>query len=375
MDVTAIICEYNPFHNGHKIQIEYIRKNYPDTVIVAIMSGNTTQRGEFAVLEKYDRAEIALKGGVDVVLELPYPWCCASAGYFALGGVSTAKKIGADRICFGSECGDIALLKNAAKRLSCREFEEKLKLELGLNPGCAYMSVRSELYKKLYGEQIPEGANNLLGIEYISKAEETGYKGGFITCKREARFSATECRNAIKNGDRESLYEMLPCDFECNFSEQKNADSLFLWNIGNAEATELEGYCDIDGTLASSMKANAEKATTLSEYLSLCTNKKYPRARIARATMNAILKTTEKHLKSEPLFTVLLGCNGNGRRFLSHNRGNGDIALITKNADYKNYSPKIREQFEFSLKSDKLYSVLHNLEREYVMKKSPVITK
>ena len=74
MDVTAVICEYNPFHNGHKTQIEYIRQNYPDTVIAAVMSGNLVQRGEFAVLEKYDRAKIALEYGVDVVLELPFPW-------------------------------------------------------------------------------------------------------------------------------------------------------------------------------------------------------------------------------------------------------------------------------------------------------------
>jgi predicted nucleotidyltransferase len=111
MKICAIITEYNPFHNGHLKQIEYIRENLSDTTIVAIMSGNVVQRGELAVYDKYTRAEMALRCGVDAVLELPYPWCGASAGYFAKGGVEIAKAIGADYLCFGSESGDIEELK------------------------------------------------------------------------------------------------------------------------------------------------------------------------------------------------------------------------------------------------------------------------
>ena len=85
MKICAVIAEYNPFHNGHLKQIEYIKEHLPDTAIVAIMSGNVVQRGELAVLDKYTRAHCAVLCGVDAVLELPYPWCGASAGYFALG--------------------------------------------------------------------------------------------------------------------------------------------------------------------------------------------------------------------------------------------------------------------------------------------------
>ena len=112
MAAFGIISEFNPFHNGHKYIVDKARSVGADTV-VCIMSGNAVQRGELALVDKYERAEMALLSGVDLVLELPFPWCASSAESFASCGVKIASEF-VDTLIFGSECGDIAPLRDAA---------------------------------------------------------------------------------------------------------------------------------------------------------------------------------------------------------------------------------------------------------------------
>ena len=116
MKLAAIIAEYNPFHNGHKYQINKARKLLgEDTAIIAIMSGNFTQRGDLAIADKTVRAKLAVMEGVNLVLELPFPFSCSTAEIFAKSGVSIASSIGADYLVFGSECGNIDTIFEAAK--------------------------------------------------------------------------------------------------------------------------------------------------------------------------------------------------------------------------------------------------------------------
>ena len=117
MTTVAIICEYNPFHRGHEYQIKKIREQFgEDTAVVCIMSGNYTQRGEFAFMPKTERAKCAILGGADLVLELPFPFSSSSAEYFAKSGVKIADSLGCvDYLSFGSESGDLNALYEAAK--------------------------------------------------------------------------------------------------------------------------------------------------------------------------------------------------------------------------------------------------------------------
>ena len=122
MKITGIICEYDPFHNGHAYLLRQARAN--SDVVVCVMGGNFTQRGSMAMADKYTRAEAALRGGADLVLELPYPFCSASAEYFASAGVDILSSIGAERICFGSERGDVQELMRVAELANFEAFEE-----------------------------------------------------------------------------------------------------------------------------------------------------------------------------------------------------------------------------------------------------------
>ena len=130
MKVIGIIAEYNPFHNGHAHMIAKLRQAAPGAAILAIMSGDFTQRGEAAVIGKYARARAAVRCGCDLVLELPAPWCFSGAEFFARGGTGIANSLGCvDTLAFGAECADTTALTLAAERMRTPEFAAALEAE------------------------------------------------------------------------------------------------------------------------------------------------------------------------------------------------------------------------------------------------------
>jgi predicted nucleotidyltransferase len=158
MKTVAVISEYNPFHLGHAYQFAEIRRIYgEDTAIIAVMSGNFVQRGDVAVLGKFDRAEAAVRAGASLVLELPFPFSCSSAEHFAFAGVSLADDLGVvDVLSFGSECGDVSLLSDVAGKMSdpnfIRFFREKLRDKAEKDKG--YARVLEESLCAFFGQAL-----------------------------------------------------------------------------------------------------------------------------------------------------------------------------------------------------------------------------
>lgn len=169
MNVTAIISEYNPLHKGHLYHIETAKKETNADYVIAIMSGNFVQRGTPAIMDKYTRAEAALKSGVDLVLELPTMYATASAEYFALGGVALANTLGCvTHLSFGSEYGQAEKFMEAAKLLIEEPEEMKIPLKEALKEGLSYPAARAYAVKASHPElaYILEEPNNILGVEY-----------------------------------------------------------------------------------------------------------------------------------------------------------------------------------------------------------------
>ena len=168
MKTAGIICEYNPFHAGHAWQIAEIRRTLgEDTAVVCAMSGNFVQRGDFAILRKHVRAEAAVRGGADLVLELPTPWATASAECFARGGVEVLSGTGVvDTLCFGSECAKIEKLLRLAQFLTSDDFANALRTEL--DKGISFAAARELAAEKMQGDdaEILRGPNDILGVEY-----------------------------------------------------------------------------------------------------------------------------------------------------------------------------------------------------------------
>ena len=165
MKTVGIIAEFNPLHNGHKYLLDEAKRLSGADFCIVVMSGNFVQRGSPALLDKYTRTQMALLNGVDLVIELPVIYATASAEYFARGAVRLLDKLGVvDIITFGSECGNIELLKKAATELTEETPDFKKNLQDNLKKGLSFPKARSQAIGKQGDGSEP---NNILGIEYI----------------------------------------------------------------------------------------------------------------------------------------------------------------------------------------------------------------
>ena len=175
--MAGIIAEYNPFHRGHRWQIQTLRRLLgADAAVVAVMSGNFVQRGDFAVLEKRARAECALLGGADLVLELPSPWSAATAERFAQGGVALLAATGVvTHLAFGCETGDLGPLAAAARCLENPGWEEAARRHLAA--GVTFAAARQAAVRDLAGEGAAaclSRPNDILAVEYLRAAARQG---------------------------------------------------------------------------------------------------------------------------------------------------------------------------------------------------------
>ena len=171
MKTVAIIAEYNPFHTGHEYQIKKIREEFgQNTRIIAIMSGNYIQRGDVAIMDKFKRAECAVLCGVNLVLELPFPYSMSSAEFFAKSGVRIANEIGVvDYLSFGSESGDTNIIVQASKNMSTELFKAKLNESVSsLNSKeIGHPKMCEQVFSSLFGPDFTFTPNNILALEYI----------------------------------------------------------------------------------------------------------------------------------------------------------------------------------------------------------------
>ena len=161
MKTIGIICEYNPFHNGHAHQLHTLAQLHPDALRICIMSGSFVQRGEPAIFSKFDRARWAILGGADIVIELPTLYSTGSAQLFGTGAIRMVKALDIDALSFGSETADLDALVDIAKRMDCESSQEQLRtyIKEGLSYGAAF--------RKALDTEILNTPNALLGLEYI----------------------------------------------------------------------------------------------------------------------------------------------------------------------------------------------------------------
>ena len=260
MSVYGIVSEFNPFHRGHEYLLDTARKMGAEAV-VCVMSGNATQRGELAIIDKYLRAEAAVCGGADLVLELPFPWSSASAEGFALAAVHILSSF-CDTVLFGSECGDIELLMSIAEYISGEQFKEKFseQLEAGGQSAAAYVSlIESEFKIKL-------SSNDILGVEYIKAAKTLGAALNFATVKRQG--SAYLCQEKNDTGFDSAMALRRMLNYDNDVSELK--DRLPKRSFELIEASKKNGKITSPSRL---VRWNAESSQGKFTYLTTHTNK------------------------------------------------------------------------------------------------------
>lgn len=373
MGVYAVICEFNPFHNGHALLVNRIKEMDGSAQIIAVMSGNFVERGDVAVVDKYSRAEMAVRCGCNLVLELPAPWCFSGAEFFARGGVHIASSVGvADYLAFGSESGDIISLEATAERLSSAEFSDKLAIMRAEHPSLNAAALREKAYSSIYGKSSHfGGSNDLLALEYISAIHELNAKitpitirreGGDYNCKNLDKIcSATAIRKAISEGV--DLTGLMPDEALTVLRRELKAERLYSLSrldtvaaaiFRTASPESLSEIMEISGGMENRLISAADKERTIDEIIMAAKQKRYSDSRLRRAIISAVIGVKTSDAEELPTFTVLLGADATGRKLLAKCRRKSDIAVLSKPSDEKKLTGDAPTQYLLHKKADRI---------------------
>lgn len=354
--VAGIVCEYNPFHNGHLYQLEKTKQAGADA-IVCVMSGNFVQRGECAILDKWSRAEIAVKSGADVVIDLPVPWAVSSAENFARGSVYLLKQFGAETLSFGSETDDRETLLLAAE--STQNERVIASVKGFMSEGMSYPAALHSAVKAVYGNgtaEIIASPNSTLAVEYIRQMQNFGIEN-FIPVKRKGAdhdskesdgefLSASAIRENIISGNTECMRlflgeisaEILAVQLEKGFlpcTMEQNQRSV-LSALRQLEKSQLEQYVSDENGLVQRLYEAVKGASDLEELYSLAKSKNYTHSRVRREVLNAYLGIKSDIAKRTPPYMRILAVSEKGLSLLSSAKKNSAIPIVTKHGEMQN---------------------------------------
>lgn len=322
MRVVGIVSEYNPFHNGHKYQIEATKEALDADYVVAVMSGNFTQRGEIAVFDMHKRAQTACQNGVDVVLELPPQFVLNSAQFYAYYALSLMESIGCiDYLSFGSECGNLEELKKVL------EIDED-KLRTNLKSGMTYA-------KSVSDSPLLHEPNNILGVEYLRALKQLHSTIIPFTLKRKAvshhanlpddKFaSASFIRQELRAGNDVSKYAPV---IDSVPSNEKPVIHLLNYHLSQMTSDELAAINNISEGLQNRILQNRGKSS-LSELIEAIKCKRYPETRIRRA-LYCILLNIKKDLQP-PQYTRVLAFSERGQALLRKMKQTTSIPIYSR---------------------------------------------
>jgi predicted nucleotidyltransferase len=380
----GIVCEYNPFHNGHLYQIQKIREEFgEDTNIIAVMSGNYVQRGGVAIADKGIRAKCAVLSGVNLVLELPFPFSMSSAEYFARSAVHILTEIGCvDYISFGSESGSLDELCNTAELMLSRDFKEAMKRlsddhkmkKLGHAALCE--AALSELSgNKTVPLLTP---NNILAIEYIKAIKSFDSSLKLHTVKRAFNSfsdeifvegniqSATAIRKSIAEKDISAL-EFVPDitkntileaistgDFPC---ENEKLATAVIASLRLNLPSYLEDIHDTSGGLYNRLKEISFKTNTIESLICAAESKNFTKARIRRSVFYSLLGVTSSQLKELPAYTQLLALDERGRAMLKTIGKQSSFTVLTKPSDFSKLPENALTQKDISDRADAIFQM------------------
>lgn len=375
MLTAGIICEYNPFHNGHAYLIQRI-KEMGATHIIAVMSGNFVQRGDAAILSKWARTRQALLCGADLVVELPLPWAVAGAERFALGGVSILDTMGADCIGFGSECGSIEALSRASEALFSPSLREALQKEL--KNGTTFAVARQAAVATLFGAETAKlltDPNNILGIEYMKAIKRLDSKITPLTIRRlgsahdsdslAGEFASSSRIRKLLNA--EDVSALMPQAASKVLQEELAAGRApaGLFNMERGVLAQLRGMTkddfaslpDISEGLEGRIYRAVRQAKSLQELYFLAKTKRYPLARIRRIILSAFLGLKAEHTVGTPPYLRILGIGKQGPELLKQAASNRNCPILSRPSDLASLSRHAQRIAALEGKATDLYAL------------------
>lgn len=368
MKICGIICEYNPFHFGHKYQIDKTREILGEnTIIVAIMSGNFVQRGEISILHKTQRAKMAVLYGVDLVLELPINYVLSSAENFAYGAVDILKQIGITHLSFGSECGDIKKLNQIVEIIIDKKFKEDIYNDM--KTGKSFATSREENLREISCEyaDIIKSPNNILAIEYLKMLKDTDIIPITITRKnsphdsdiiKENFASASHIRHLIKNNT--NVEYLLPGYKILNENIIKGRVTIDIERLEIAIFTHLRRIQvedlllirDCDLSLANRIYNISKKHSVLEDLIADVCTKRYTKARVRRVILSLFLGLCKD---ITPEYIRALAFNKKGTYILAQKKS--ALPIVTRFIEFKHFQNT--NYFKIDNFSEDVYSLLY----------------
>ena len=347
--IAGITAEYNPFHEGHAYHIRKTREAAgEDAVIACVMSGDFVQRGEWAVFPKKERAAAAVRGGADLVFELPLPWCISSAERFAGGAVQLLSGIGASRISFGSETGDIDALAAIAARAASPNFAAELAECRKAHPERTDAQCRAGLLG--LGESF--GPNDTLGIEYLKAMQGSGIEpiavqrvgNGHDQTGEKGFPSASELRRRIRAGESDG--------------NAVNEEKLELALISRLRMLSKESFSaapDCGGGLGNRICDAVREEMTLNGIYALAKTKRYSLSAVRRAVLCAALGIRQEDVSGSPPYARLLAASAEGCRALAELRGRTEIPIVGRTRDLNGLDERAKRIFTLGSSAHDLY--------------------
>lgn len=383
MTVTAIIAEYDPFHNGHQLLARAARQNGgEDSGVVAILSGNWVQRGEPALLPKGERTRAALLSGVDLVVELPLAYAMATAERFSYGGVALAESLGCvDFLAFGSESGALPPLERCAAALLDPAVDAALRE--GLKEGLSYAAARQQAVARRLGEEaaVPlSRPNDILAVQYLWELRRRGSAIRPFTIPRRgaghhaphgnretATASASWLRERFLAGDREAVLPYLPpASREAleraaetgRWADPARLELPLLAALRRMEPRDFAALPDLSEGLERRLWAAAGRGTSLEEVLELTVTKRYPRARIRRLLAAACLGIPKDAGRQPPPYLRVLGMNQTGAKILAKAKKTAALPVSHSLARLERLGGRAGETARLEARAADLYTLL-----------------
>ncbi|MCY9806948.1 nucleotidyltransferase [Lentilactobacillus senioris] len=340
MKAVAIIAEYNPFHNGHLYQLKAAKEQTGADVVIALLSGNWVQRGEPAAFDKWQRAQLALANGVDLVVELPFNYAVQPAHLFAAGGVKLAEAIHATWLSFGAETPNLdyqKLIANQPDKDQFKQFDQTFATQysdyLTKATGITVNQSNDILFFSYANAKVQQGADiELVPVQRLeSNHQDTKLTTGFIS-------SASAIRAAIQDTEWSKLKRQLPAATYQLITNNQMVTWQAFWPLLRYELVatpiaELGRIYQMTEGIEYRLKQVAKQATSFAEFLRGVKTKRYTYTRIQRLCVYVLMHAYDAEMKLPNDYLRILGFNKVGQAYLNQEKKHLELPLITKVTD------------------------------------------
>ena len=375
MHKIGIIAEYNPFHNGHLYQIKEIKKRYPDSTIISVVSSSFTQRGDISLLNKWDKTKIELDQGIDLVIELPFVYSTQASDIFAEGAVKILNYLGIDTLVFGTERDTIEDLELLADiQINNKEYQEKVKqyLSTGLN----YATSTNKALEDITNVKV-DTPNDLLALSYIKQIKLNKYNIKYTNIKRTTSYHGSEINDNVSSAsniremfaNNQDIDNLMPFDKKYLYKVSINNYLDILKYKVLSEDININKYQTVDEGIEGRIIDNITKVTTYEELIQNIKTKRYTYNKISRMLLHILTSFTKEEASNIDIdYIRVLGFTTKGQEYLSKIKKNITIPIIT------GYKKNISKVLDIEYRVTKIYSLFTSsslIKKEYQIK--PII--